>query len=123
MTSELTAGLSVVVPVYNSEGSLSDLTTRLEPVLAERGVPFEVIFVNDGSRDGSWNVVTELAGRHPFVRGFTLMRNYGQHNALLCGIRAARYATIWAGCPRSASRCVRCSTSSPPSPRPSAGAG
>jgi glycosyltransferase involved in cell wall biosynthesis len=83
------ASLSVVIPVYNSEGSLRKLVDRLEPVLAKRGAPFEILLVNDGSRDRSWSVVAELAREHAFVRGINLMRNYGQHNALLCGIRAA----------------------------------
>lgn len=83
------ASLSVVIPVYNSEGSLRKLVDRLEPVLVERGAPFEILLVNDGSRDRSWSVVSELAREHAFVRGINLMRNYGQHNALLCGIRAA----------------------------------
>lgn len=87
-------GLSVVVPVYNSEECLAELIERLSttlPGLAER---YEVILVNDGSRDSSWKVVQSLAERYPFLRGICLMRNYGQHNALLCGIRAARYGLI-----------------------------
>jgi len=84
-------GVSAVVPVYNSEGTLRDLVARLAPVLA--GIPggFEIILVNDGSRDASWAVIAELAAEHPFVRGIDMMRNYGQHNALLCGIRLARF--------------------------------
>jgi undecaprenyl-phosphate 4-deoxy-4-formamido-L-arabinose transferase len=84
-------GLSVVIPVYNSEGSLRPLVERLEPVLLQVAGSFELILVNDGSRDGSWAVVEELARRHAWIRGIDLMRNYGQHNALLCGIRAARH--------------------------------
>lgn len=86
--------LSVVVPVYNSEGSLRPLVERLEPVLRAIAGEFELILVNDGSRDGSWAVVAELAARHPWIRGLDLMRNYGQHNALLCGIRAARHGIV-----------------------------
>lgn len=52
---------------------------------------YEVILVNDGSRDNSWEVICEMAEQQPFVRGLNLMRNYGQHNALLCGIRAAKH--------------------------------
>jgi len=52
------------------------------------------VLVNDGSPDHSWEVITELAGRHPWVRGIDLMRNYGQHNATLCGVREARYEVI-----------------------------
>ncbi len=91
---ELLPGISVVVPVYNSEGTLRELVARLEPVLAGEAPAFELILVNDGSRDRSWSVIQELAAAHPWVRGISLMRNYGQHNALLCGIRAARYDVI-----------------------------
>ena len=84
--------LSVVVPVYNSEGSLRVLVERVESVL--EGVDYELVLVNDGSVDGSWDRVQELAAEFPRVRGFDLMRNYGQHNALLAGIRAAEGALI-----------------------------
>lgn len=87
----LNEGVSVVVPVYNSEGTLGELIDRLEPVLRASGREFEVILVNDGSRDGSWEVVRELVKSRGFVRGASLMRNYGQHNALLCGIRMANF--------------------------------
>jgi undecaprenyl-phosphate 4-deoxy-4-formamido-L-arabinose transferase len=89
----LPAGVSVVVPVYNSEATLRVLVERLERVLGPAGA-FEVVLVNDASRDGSWAIVSELAAAHPWVRGIDLMRNYGQHNALLCGIRAARFDRV-----------------------------
>ncbi|MBI3886795.1 MAG: glycosyltransferase [Opitutae bacterium] len=89
----LPAGLSVVVPVYNSAGILPRLVARLGPVLAATGLRHEVILVNDGSRDRSWEVIEQLATAHPWLRGLCLMRNYGQHNALLAGVRAARFAT------------------------------
>src|SRR5579862_3834025 len=86
--------LSVVVPVYNSEASLPVLVKRLQPALAALGTPFELILVNDSSSDGSWSVIRELAAQHRWIRGLNLSRNYGQHNALLCGIRHARLDTI-----------------------------
>jgi glycosyltransferase involved in cell wall biosynthesis len=86
--------LSVVVPVYNSEASLAELAARLRPVLEKTASSYELILVNDGSRDGSWRVIEELASRHDWIRGINLMRNFGQHNALLCGIRAARHGVI-----------------------------
>jgi glycosyltransferase involved in cell wall biosynthesis len=86
--------ISVIVPVYNSEESLPLLLQRLEPVLTSLCSQFEVIFVNDASRDGSWKVIQRLCGSRKFARGIDLMRNYGQHNALLCGIRSARFDTI-----------------------------
>lgn len=90
----LPAGLSVVVPVYNSEGTLGALLARLEPILRATADEFEIILVNDSSRDHSWELVQKLSAVHPFVRGIDMMRNYGQHNALLCGIRAARFDVI-----------------------------
>jgi glycosyltransferase involved in cell wall biosynthesis len=83
--------ISVVVPVYNSAGALPVLVSRLEPVLRGLAHQFELVCVNDGSRDASWNVIVDLERGHSWIHGIDLMRNSGQHNALLCGIRAARY--------------------------------
>lgn len=83
--------VSVVVPVFNSQSSLPLLVDRLRRVLPPERQLGELILVNDGSQDGSWQVVQDLAAAHSWIRGFDLMRNYGQHNALLCGIRAARF--------------------------------
>jgi glycosyltransferase involved in cell wall biosynthesis len=90
----LPRGLSAIVPVYNSADSLGALFERLEPALASLGREFEVILVNDGSRDRSWEAIRGLSAERPYVRAFDMARNYGQHNALLCGIRAARFDTI-----------------------------
>ncbi len=87
-------GISVVVPVYNSESSLNELVDRLRATLETQTDKYEVILVNDGSGDNSWQVVDNLAKENAFVRGIDLMRNYGQHNALLAGIRTAQYDTI-----------------------------
>jgi glycosyltransferase involved in cell wall biosynthesis len=88
------SGISVVVPVYNGAATLGDLLCRLTRVLDEVGEPYEIILVNDGSRDASWQQVVELTNVYGQLRGFNLTRNYGQHNALLAGIRAARFGTI-----------------------------
>jgi glycosyltransferase involved in cell wall biosynthesis len=86
--------ISVVVPIYNSEQTLSELVGRLEPVLKVLAKEYEMVLVNDGSRDQSWAIIQRLVTENSRVRGINLMRNYGQHNALLCGIRAARYETV-----------------------------
>jgi glycosyltransferase involved in cell wall biosynthesis len=86
--------LSVVVPVYNSAGTLAALTERLAAVLDGLGAPWEIVLVNDGSPDGSWQRIVELSTAEPRIRGLNLMRNYGQHNALLAGIRAARHPFV-----------------------------
>ncbi len=86
--------ISVVTPVYNGEASIAELCRRLAEVLPRISTQHEVILVNDGSRDRSWETISELSSRSPIVRGLNLMRNYGQHNALLCGIRAAKYDLV-----------------------------
>jgi undecaprenyl-phosphate 4-deoxy-4-formamido-L-arabinose transferase len=88
------SAITVVVPVYNSESTLPALLQRLEAVLAGVASQFELVLVNDGSRDQSWRAIQRLAAEHDWVRGINLMRNYGQHNALLCGIRAARFEIL-----------------------------
>ena len=82
---------SIVIPVYNSAATLSLLAERLGSILPNIAGEFEVILVNDGSRDDSWATICELAERYPWLRGINLMRNYGQHNATLCGVRSARH--------------------------------
>ena len=81
--------LSAVVPVYNSEGMLPSLVQKLVAVLSPLASRFEIVLVNDCSRDGSWKAIEALAAQDPRVRGIDLMRNFGQHNALLAGIRQA----------------------------------
>ncbi|MBZ0235532.1 MAG: glycosyltransferase family 2 protein [Deltaproteobacteria bacterium] len=88
-------GLSVVIPCYRSEGSIGPLVERLRPVLeAQAPSAWEIILVDDASPDGTGEAVAALARTQPGVRAIALMRNYGQHPALLCGIRAARFDTV-----------------------------
>jgi glycosyltransferase involved in cell wall biosynthesis len=91
---EAIAALSIVIPVFNSEDSLSALLESLGRELPALAVEHEVILVNDGSRDRSGEIAHGLQARYPFVRAIELMRNYGQHNALLVGIRVARHAVV-----------------------------
>jgi len=76
---------SVVVPVYNSEQSLTELFERLKRVFNGMNKTFEVIFVNDHSKDNSYKVLKEIYGKNEDVTVIDLMKNYGQHNALMCG--------------------------------------
>src|ERR1700722_15278025 len=89
-----TQSISVVIPVYNSAPGLAILVRRLAPVLAALTGEYEAILVNDGSSDQSWEEIEGLHRSYGWLRGINLMRNYGQHSALLCGIRAARHAVI-----------------------------
>ncbi len=87
--------ISVVVPVYNSEGTLEELhATAPRRSSTALDAEYELVLVNDGSADASWQRIAELAAGDDRVRGLDLMRNYGQHNALLAGIRAARHAIV-----------------------------
>jgi len=85
---------SVVIPVYRGEHTLELLLTRLADVLPVCAEKFEVLLVNDGSPDHSWDVIEALTQQYSWVRGIKLMRNYGQENATLCGIREARNDVI-----------------------------
>jgi glycosyltransferase involved in cell wall biosynthesis len=89
----LRPGLSVVIPAYNSEASLPLLFERLRSVLPVASREYEIIVVNDGSRDATAAVMQREAATDSTITPINLMRNYGQHNALLCGIRTARYET------------------------------
>ncbi len=78
----LRSSISVVVPVFNSEGTLDELVSRLKTVLSQFADEWEIILVNDGSQDESWRLVCKVARQYSWIRGIDLMRNYGQHNAL-----------------------------------------
>lgn len=85
---------SIIIPVYYAEKTISELVLRLQSVLPSLFSQYELLLVNDGSRDGSWEIISALAKRHSWIHGINLMRNYGQHNAILCGIRQVKYDTI-----------------------------
>jgi glycosyltransferase involved in cell wall biosynthesis len=85
---------SVIVPVFNGAESIAPLVERLDKVLPGVAGKYEVILVNDGSPDRSWDRIVELSKQYAWVTGMNLARNYGQHNALLCGIRLAHYDVI-----------------------------
>lgn len=80
-----------MIPAYHSAATLEELIERLALVLPTQAAEFEVIIVNDGSQDETWEVISRLSETFSWVRGLGFMRNYGQHNALLAGIRAARF--------------------------------
>ncbi|KAA6187858.1 glycosyltransferase [Thiohalocapsa marina] len=86
--------ISFVVPVYRSAESLPELHRRITAVFGDGDQDLEIIFVEDCGGDASWPVIQQLAAVDQRVRGYRMSRNYGQHNALLCGIREARGETI-----------------------------
>ena len=82
---------SAVIPVYNGEKSIESLVSQLTPVMQTLFNKFEIILVNDGSLDKSWGIISNITKNNPHITAINLRRNYGQHNALLCGIRAAKF--------------------------------
>jgi polyisoprenyl-phosphate glycosyltransferase len=80
---------SIVVPVYNSEGIVGETVDRIVAEFEQQGLSFELILVNDGSSDRSWEVIAAKARANPKVVAVNLLRNYGQHNANLAGFREA----------------------------------
>ena len=82
--------ISVVIPLYNEEESLPELFAWIKRVMDAKGFSFEVIFINDGSTDGSWNAITTLAKQWQQVKGIKFRRNYGKSPALFCGFKEAQ---------------------------------
>lgn len=82
--------ISVVIPLYNEEESLVELFEWIARVMRQNGYSYEVIFVNDGSTDSSWQVIEKLQKDHPEVHGIKFRRNYGKSPALFCGFNAAQ---------------------------------
>lgn len=81
-----TTEISIVIPVYNSAIILNELVERITKAVKQT---HEIILVDDGSKDDSWNKIVKLKESYPRIKGIQLNKNYGQHNALLCGITSA----------------------------------
>ena len=81
--------ISVVIPLYNEEESLPELQAWIQRVMDTNGFSYEIIFVNDGSTDRSWQVIEQLASQHKEVKGIKFRRNYGKSPALFCGFEKA----------------------------------
>ena len=82
--------ISVIVPLFNEAESLPELYAWIARVMKENNFTYEVIFVNDGSTDNSWQVIEELAAENDTVRGIKFRRNYGKSPALFCGFKEAQ---------------------------------
>ncbi|MDE5694731.1 MAG: glycosyltransferase family 2 protein [Alistipes sp.] len=87
--------ISVVVPLYNEEQSLPELAAWIDRVAVAHSLSYEIIFVDDGSSDGSWDVIEQLRQRFPAVRGIRFARNYGKSAALFCGFEAAQGEVVF----------------------------
>ena len=86
--------ISVVVPLYNEAESLPELYDWIVRVMQAHGFTYEIIFVNDGSTDASWQVIEGLAKKDACVHGIKFRRNYGKSPALFCGFRAAQGSVV-----------------------------
>jgi glycosyltransferase involved in cell wall biosynthesis len=82
--------ISLVIPLYNEAESLPELHNWIKRVMDENGYTYEIIFVNDGSTDASWEVIKGLQAVNPAVRGIKFRRNYGKSPGLFCGFEAAQ---------------------------------
>ena len=82
--------ISVIIPLYNEDESLGELYSWIDKVMKANGFTFEVIFVNDGSTDHSWQVIDELSRQSDCVKGISFRRNYGKSPALYCGFKEAQ---------------------------------
>ncbi|MCI5817981.1 MAG: glycosyltransferase family 2 protein [Prevotella sp.] len=81
--------ISVLIPLFNEEESLSELYLWIERVMKAHNFSYEVIFINDGSTDRSWEVIEKLSAEHACVKGIKFRRNYGKSPALFCGFKEA----------------------------------
>ena len=87
--------LSIVVPVYNEAESLRDLAAQIAAVTSQQGLQYELVFVDDGSRDASWPTILELSRTHPEIRGIRFRRNFGKAAALTAGFRTVTAPLIF----------------------------
>ena len=90
----LAKGISVIVPVFNSESSVKELNNRIISVINNEDLDYEIIFINDASSDNSSTVLHSLAASDLNIKYIDFNKNYGQHNAILYGIRVAKFSTI-----------------------------
>lgn len=86
---EYNKDLSIVISLFNEEESLPELVSWIEKVTAEQQYKYEIILVDDGSTDGSWNIIKQLSEKNPAIRGISFRRNYGKSAALFHGFKAA----------------------------------
>lgn len=81
--------LSVVIPAFNEQDNIAAAVSRISHLLRHNNIPFEIIFVNDGSKDGTWDIIDSIASEHPEVSGISFSRNFGKEAAILAGLSAA----------------------------------
>ena len=86
--------ISIIVPLFNEDESLGELAAWIEKVMIENNFSYEIIMVDDGSNDNSWNVIETLSTKNPAIKGIKFRRNYGKSAALNVGFEAAKGEVI-----------------------------
>ncbi len=82
--------LSVIIPAYNEEAMLEKTAVVIPGILEKAGIPYEIVFVNDGSKDKTWECITASAAENRHIRGISFSRNFGKESAMFAGLEAAR---------------------------------
>ncbi|MCI1785258.1 MAG: glycosyltransferase family 2 protein [Bacteroidales bacterium] len=86
---EYTKDLSIIIPLYNERESIPELISRIDNVVIKAGYVYEIIMIDDGSKDGSWNKILEISRTDKNIKGISFRRNYGKSAALYCGFKKA----------------------------------
>ena len=86
---EYAKDLSIVISLFNEEESLPELVSWIESVMNKEGYSYEILMIDDGSKDSSWKIIKELSEKNPSIRGISFRRNYGKSAALYHGFKAA----------------------------------
>ena len=81
--------LSIIIPLFNEEGSLEELNEAIEKVVSKMDIDCEVIYIDDGSTDNSWNIITNLSEKSSNLKGIKFLRNFGKSQALYAGFEVA----------------------------------
>ena len=81
--------LSVIIPAYNEEKMIQTTADTVDRILSEASVPYEIVFVNDGSKDGTWQQIETAAEKNPHVNGLHFSRNFGKESAIFAGLANA----------------------------------
>ena len=87
--------ISVVVPLYNEVESLAELSAWIDRVAREHSLTYEIVFIDDGSSDGSWEEIERLKSNYPTIKGIRFARNYGKSAALYCGFAEAEGEVVF----------------------------
>lgn len=82
--------LSVVIPAYNEQGMIKKTAETIHTILTDNGIPYEMIFINDGSKDRTWEKICEAASQNDFIRGICFSRNFGKEAAMFAGLQYAK---------------------------------